>query len=67
MRSARHRPNDIPWLQVTQGQHRRARGVFGNVAFIQRIDTRGGVAPTTLHRAHVAVDYSTNYVFWAPK
>jgi Protein of unknown function (DUF3455) len=44
-------------------------GVFSNVTFIQRLDTRGGVAPTgpcTAPRT-VAVDYSANYVFWAAK
>ncbi len=41
-------------------------GVFSNVNFIQRIDTRGG-ASATMRRSTVAVDYTANYVFWAPK
>lgn len=45
-----------------------APGVFGNVAFIQRLDTRGGVAPASCTApSTVSVDYSANYVFWAPK
>ena len=44
-------------------------GVFSNVTFIQRLDTRGGVTPTGTCTAPktVAVDYTANYVFWAPK
>jgi hypothetical protein len=42
-------------------------GAFSNVEFVQRIDTRGGVAPKTCGAPTVAVDYATNYVFWAPK
>ena len=43
--------------------------MFSKVAFIQRTDTRGGVAPTTpcTVPSTVSVDYSTYYVFWAPK
>jgi Protein of unknown function (DUF3455) len=48
---------------------RETTGVFNNVLFIQRIDTRGGVAPTGTCSAPTtaAVDYVANYVFWAPK
>jgi hypothetical protein len=56
---------DIAWLKVsklsTAGQ-----GVLANVQFVQRTDTRGGVAPATCSApATVAVDYTTWYVFWA--
>jgi hypothetical protein len=56
---------NIPWLKLTATPT--GSGVFGKVAFIQRLDTRGGVAPATCGVPTVAVDYSANYVFWAPK
>ena len=59
---------NVPWLKVT-GDPVGNSGVFSKVAFIQRIDTRGGVMPTgtcTTPKT-VAVDYTANYVFWAPK
>ena len=41
-------------------------GTFSKVGYIQRLDTRGGVAPTACNgKQTVAVDYSANYVFWA--
>lgn len=59
-------PN-IAWLKLT-GTPFGASGIFSKVAFIQRIDTRGGVAPTSCTAPSTAsVDYTTNYVFWAPK
>ena len=59
---------NIPWLKVTGTPVPNAPGVFGKVAFIQRVDTRGGVAPASCTGSSTAaVDYSTNYVFWAPK
>jgi Protein of unknown function (DUF3455) len=56
---------NIPWLLVTGTPVKDAPGVFGNVAFIQRLDTRGGVAPATCSTPTLSVDYSANYVFWA--
>ena len=59
---------NVPWLKVT-GDPVGNSGVFSKVSFIQRIDTRGGVMPTgtcTTPKT-VAVDYTANYVFWAPK
>ena len=41
-------------------------GVFSKVQIVQRIDTRGGLPPANC-TGTVAVDYSTNYVFWAPR
>jgi hypothetical protein len=60
---------NIPWLKVTGVPVPNTTGVFSKVAFIQRLDTRGGVAPTGTCVAPktVAVDYSANYVFWGPK
>jgi Protein of unknown function (DUF3455) len=60
---------NVPWLRVAATATFGEGGVFSNVKFIQRTDTRGGVAPTTPCTAPstVAVDYSTYYVFWVPK
>ena len=61
-------PQNIAWLKVTGTPVADAPGVFGNVAFIQRTDTRGGVAPASCTApSTISVDYSTSYVFWAPK
>jgi hypothetical protein len=59
---------NVPWLKVT-GDPVGNSGVFSKVAFIQRTDTRGGVMPTETCTTPktVAVDYTANYVFWAPK
>ena len=58
---------DVRWVKLP-GTSVGASGVFSKVAFVQRIDTRGGVAPTScVAPATASVDYSTNYVFWAPK
>jgi Protein of unknown function (DUF3455) len=57
---------NIPWLKLA-ATPTGATGVFSHVEFIQRIDTRGGVAPagTCSVPTTVAVDYTANYVFWA--
>ena len=61
-------PSNIPWLKVVGTPVPNAPGVFGKVAFIQRLDTKGGVAPASCTApSTVSVDYSANYVFWAPK
>ena len=62
-------PAGVKWLKVTAGARAGTGGVFSNVKFIQRTDTRGGLAPPTPCTAPstVSVDYSTFYVFWAPK
>jgi hypothetical protein len=58
---------NIDWLRVPVTPVADAPGVFGKVKFVQRVDTRGGVAPKPCTTPTVSVDYSTNYVFWAPK
>ena len=59
--------SNVPWLLLTKTASE-GGGTFGNVGYIQRIDTRGGVAPTSCKvPSTVAVDYTANYVFWAPK
>jgi Protein of unknown function (DUF3455) len=63
-----HGPAAIPWLLLaadsTQGD-----GVLAGVDYIQRIETRGGVAPTgacdPATDATVAVPYRARYVFYA--
>jgi hypothetical protein len=65
-------PKSVPWLRLTGTPVPDATvqtGVFSNVVVIQRIDTRGGLAPTEPCTApkSVAVDYTANYVFWAKK
>ena len=60
--------SNVAWLKVTGTPVPNAPGVFGKVAFIQRLDTKGGVAPASCTApSTVSVDYSANYVFWAPK
>ena len=47
VRSASADPTkNVPWLKLVATPTPNTTGVFSNVAFIQRIDTRGGVAPT---------------------
>jgi Protein of unknown function (DUF3455) len=60
-------PTNITWLKVTAASTAGTGGVFSKVAFIQRTDTRGGVAPAGCGAPTVSVDYTTIYVFWAPK
>jgi hypothetical protein len=60
-------PSNIPWLKVT-GTPLGPDGVFSKVVFIQRTDTRGGVAPASCTgTGSLAVDYSTIYQFWVKK
>ena len=60
---------NVPWLKLVATSTPNTTGAFSNLAFIQRIDTRGGVAPAGPCTAPdtKAVDYTANYVFWAHK
>jgi hypothetical protein len=63
---APHPERDIPWLRLeTIGT---GPGLFGQVVYVQRLETRGGVAPTgtCAAGASVAVPYTATYNFWAP-
>jgi|Tabmets5t2r1_1033131.scaffolds.fasta_scaffold70172_1 Protein of unknown function (DUF3455) len=63
---APHPERDIPWLRLeTIGT---GPGLFGQVDFIQRLRTRGGVAPTGACQpgASTAVPYTATYNFWTP-
>jgi hypothetical protein len=58
----------IPWLLLT-AVSTQGDGVLAGVDYIQRLETRGGVAPTgacdPATDAAVAVPYRARYVFWA--
>jgi hypothetical protein len=63
--------DSIPWLLVTVVS-RSGEGVLAGVTSIQRINTKGGKAPTSAcNAAHAEQDYrapySADYVFFAPK
>jgi hypothetical protein len=64
-------PDAIPWLLVTVVS-REGSGVLSPATTIQRLNTKGGRAPTTgCDSAHtgqeVRVPYSADYLFYAPK
>ena len=58
--------SNVPWLLVTV-DHEGIGGALSNVTLVQRIDTKGGLPPAACTTPTVSVDYSANYVFWAPK
>ena len=63
-------PGSIPWL-LLNANTQSGSGVFSRVAFIQRLHTKGGVAPATgcddAHRgSEVKVPYSADYYFYGP-
>jgi hypothetical protein len=64
--AAPHPERDIPWLRLeTTGT---GPGLFEQVDYVQRLETRGGVTPTGACQAgaSVAVPYTATYNFWAP-
>jgi hypothetical protein len=60
-------PGAVPELLLKATANRGA-GLFGHVDFIQRLQTRGGVAPagTCTNGSQKAVTYSAQYRFYAP-
>ena len=70
VKARRDAPNpqrDIPWL-LLQATSNAGSGVFGEVDYIQRLDTEGGVAPTgpcTTGKT-ASVPYQSTYDLWAP-
>ena len=61
----------IPWL-LLQAKSATGTGVFGNIHSIQRLQTKGGKAPSKLCDASSAnqierVAYSANYYFYAAR
>ena len=64
-------PDSIPWLLVTVVS-RSGQGVLSPVTAIQRINTKGGKAPSsgcdsTHSGQEQRVSYSADYLFFAPK
>jgi hypothetical protein len=61
--------SNVAWLKLSAASEPQG-GVFSNLTFIQRLDTKGGVAPAgscAKGPKSIAVDYSANYVFWTKK
>ena len=61
-------PNAIPWLLV-RAKPTEGPGLFHDVTYIQRVNTTGGLAPTTAaDEAHwgkeIRVPYTAEYVFY---
>ena len=61
------RPNAVPEL-LLKSTANHGTGLFGNVDFIQRLETMGGVAPTTscTDGTQLAVPYHAQYRFYVP-
>ncbi|MFC9842109.1 DUF3455 domain-containing protein [Streptomyces sp. NPDC127595] len=59
--------NAVPQL-LLQATATRGSGVFGSVSYVQRLATRGGVAPSgsCSPGAQAGVPYRATYVFYAP-
>jgi len=59
-------PGSIPLLRL-EAADTAGSGVFGKIAFIQRLDTTGGVAPTGACEAgkQVEVPYGAKYYFYS--
>jgi len=64
-------PNSVPWLLVSVTGHS-GEGVLSRVTTIQRINTKGGMAPsaadcnTAQQDAQIKSPYSADYYFYAP-
>jgi hypothetical protein len=58
-------PDAIPLL-LLKANLNTGDGMFGKVTYVQRLNTRGGVAPagTCAAGAQTAVRYSADYAFW---
>lgn len=64
-------PTSIPWLLLTAISHSGEDGRMSKVSYIQRLDTTGGLAPTTGCDATsvgetARVDYTATYYFYVP-
>jgi hypothetical protein len=63
------RPGAIPWL-LLQATTNQGDGVLARVDYIQRLQTKGGVAPPgpcdPTQDATVSVPYRARYLFYAP-
>lgn len=61
-------PGNIP-LQLVKANPAMGAGAMSGMAYIQRVATRGGVAPASLCDATIAgkkelVSYQSDYIFW---
>ena len=59
-------PDDIPWLLI-RALSSEGPGPFGQVTYIQRVNTSGGVAPTQAGNTvgdEARVPYTTEYYFY---
>jgi len=64
-------PESIPWLLLTAASHE-GGGVMKNVSSIQRINTKGGMAPTSgcmasRKDAKARIHYTADYYFYVPR
>ena len=59
--------HDIPWL-LLQSTSNMGPGVLGEVRYIQRLKTKGGVAPARTCEAGetASIPYEATYAFWSP-
>lgn len=57
--------NDIAWLKLEVTAHEGKKGILSDVAFVQRINTHGGVVTGACPKAGAfrSAPYSTEYVF----
>ncbi|MFJ8910005.1 DUF3455 domain-containing protein [Amycolatopsis sp. NPDC102389] len=62
------RPDAVPEV-LLKANLNSGDGVFGKVTYVQRLDTRGGLAPagTCTTGAQTASRYSADYAFWVAK
>ncbi|GHO93637.1 hypothetical protein KSF_036850 [Reticulibacter mediterranei] len=64
----------IPWLRLDVTEHKGSTGLFSKVEQIQRLYTKGGIAPSfgcnqddAKHHVTQSVNYTAEYVFWGHK
>jgi hypothetical protein len=57
---------EIPWLLLTAQPEPSARGVLAGISHIQRLNTRGGLAPAgaCVDRQSARVAYTADYLFF---
>jgi len=60
------RPDAVPELLLKASENR-GKGQFSDVTYVQRLATRGGLAPAgpCTDGAQMSAQYSATYVFWA--
>ncbi|MGW4130927.1 DUF3455 domain-containing protein [Amycolatopsis japonica] len=65
--SSSPQPDAIPKLLLKAAANH-GDGLFGSVSYIQRLNTRGGVAPSgyCAEGTQTAVHYTADYAFWNP-